>query len=259
MKALLEKYLLRGIPRSPDEPAGDGAKPAEGAAPAADGTILANAAKAAAEAAGGDEPKPAAYVYDPAKTQAENDALRKTHDEAEATKIAKAKEAKPADKPAEKKPEEKPGEVDPKSYKLDPPEGFQLDPEVEGEFRGVAAELKLDQAGVDKLKGIQLKLYEKQTKQHTDLVASWAEAAVKDKEIGGPDHDAKMATAGAVMHEFFEDEALEMLNNTGLGNHPAFLRGFFRMGLAFGEQITPRGGKGGKGSPTIVDALYGDA
>lgn len=201
----------------------------------------AQAAKTASDAAA------AEYKNDDTKTPEENAALKAAHDAAKAKEPAKADEkAKVDDKP-----------IDPANYTFQPPEGFELDPAIDTEFRGIAAELKLDQGAVDKLTGLQIKLYEKQAEAVAAQVTKWGDETKKDKELGGADHDAKMAKAAGFISTFFSPTVAGLLNKTGLGNHPEFVRGMYRAGLAMGELSTPRGGPGGSGGKeSISEILY---
>lgn len=248
------------------EGAGGGAPAA--AAPAADAAAAAAAAPAAAPAApsatalsaamdaaakpAGETAKPAAqataeYVDDPNKTPEENAAAKAAFD------ADKAKAAKPPEKKAGE--EEKP--IDPATYKIDVPEGFELDKEVEGEFRGIAAEYKLSQEQLDKLKGLQIKLYEKQAQNLADTIGEWGKQTKADPELGGEQHDAKMAKAGAFLNEFFEPSVKKLLDKTGIGNHPDIVRGFYRAGLAMSEMPTFRHNAGATSRESIASVLYG--
>ena len=256
-------------PAAPAEPAAPAAAPEAPAAPAAGDppaapakpqSALAAAAAAvkAAEAPKVDDWKE--YVVDPAKTQEENDAAKAENDKAkpvEETAEAKAEREKAekakADDPAVKAEAAK-ALAD--GYKLDPPEGFELDKGVEAEFRAVAGEAGLSQEVVDKLKGVQIKLYEKQAEQHAAVVTKWGEDLKTDKELGGLDHDAKLGRAGFVLNEFFSPEIAKMMDTTGIGNHPEFVRGFYKIGLLMGEIPTFQNRPGMGGKEDIIDVLY---
>lgn len=246
-----------------------GQKPAGSVEPAAADKPGQTALAAAAAKAKGETPPPAAewkeYVDDPAKTANENKALKEAHDktkpaeetaEQKAAREAAEKAKKPDDKA--KTPEEIAAEAKAHadSIKLDPPAGFELDKEVEADFRAIVGENKWDQATVDKLKGVQIKLYEKQAEAHAATVTEWGENLKKDKELGGPMHDAKVGQAGAVLNEFFSPEIAGLMDKTGLGNHPEFVRGFYKIALAVGELPTFQNRAGFGGKEDIIDVLY---
>lgn len=185
------------------------------------------------------------YVEDPAKSAEENAAAKAEHDK-----------TKPGEE-GEKKDEKKEGEViDPSSYDFEVPENFELDASIDKEFREFAAARKMSNDDVKALTGLQLKLYAKQAEQQAAIVEKWGEDLKVDKEIGGRELDANLAKARSARSVFFDDEAKLLLDKTGLGNHPAFVRGFVRMGKAMGEAGTLPG-RGSGGNTTILENLYG--
>lgn len=58
----------------------------------------------------------------------------------------------------------------------------------------------------------------------------WAEEAEADKEIGGSDFKANIATAKKAYDHYATDELRHVLTATGLSNHPEVLRLFYRLG-----------------------------
>lgn len=190
------------------------------------------------------------YVPDPNKSDEDNAAAKAEHD--------KTKPADPAadDKKKEGEEGDKKDAPKPEDYDLSPPEGFDVDPEVEKEFRSFAAENGMSKETVGKLKDLQVKLYEKQSAAHAERVAQWGEELKTHKEIGGQKYDENVGVARAAIREFFPEGARNMLDATGLGNHPDIVVGFVRMGRAMGEGKTLTGGNGGK--MNIVDAMYGN-
>lgn len=232
---------------------GDGGKDDVAKGKTIAGQAAAEAARVAAEKnAAGD--KAAEYVDDPAKTPEENAAAKAEHEK-----------AKP-------KPEAKPGEEDTPeaiearaaAYVIEVPEEYKarVDAEVEGEFRSLMAGKKVDQETINAITQLQVKLYERQAATHADTIQKWDKAVKADKELGGPDHDAKMGTVGVALNEFFEPEFTELLDKTGFGNHPQMIRGLYRMGVAMGETSALRQDGQGMGRLPPGDVLFsreGDA
>lgn len=267
MTKLLEKYLLRSVLREGDgvgapapvapapAPAAPAADPAPAPAPAPAGTLLTAAAAAVKEPVKADPaaaPEWKEYAPDTTKTPEENAALKAEHDKG---------------KPAEPKAKEEPAKTDDEkaadlkaaaeAFKLEVPDGFELNKAIEGQFRTFAAKRGLDQEAVNELRGMQLKMYEEQQTAFAEQVAGWGESIKADKELGGPSIDAKMGKAGAAINEFFSPDVASMLDKTGLGNHPEFVRGFYRIGLAMGEMPTFRANANAGGRENILDVLYG--
>lgn len=197
----------------------------------------------AADEGGGAEWKE--YVDDPNKSAEENAAAKAEHDK-----------TKPEGEGKEGKKEGEDAPVDPASYEFEVPENFELDPELDKEFRSFAAERKWSKEDVKALTEMQMKLYAKQSEQLAATVEKWGEDLKTDKEIGGRDLDANLAKARAVRREFFDDEAKALLDKSGLGNHPAFVRGFVRLGRVMSEAGTLQG-QGKATSSTILENLYG--
>lgn len=182
------------------------------------------------------------YVDDPNKTPEENAAAKAEHDKG---------------KPAEKKDGDT-VDLKPEDYEyVDLPDGFELDAEVDKEFRALAAEHKLPKEVVKSLTAMQVKMIEKQTEAHAATVAQWGEDLKTDKEVGGRAYDANMAKAREAKIAFFPPEVNAVLDRTGLGNHPAIVKGFVRIGKAMGELGT-LGGKPVQSGGTILENLYGN-
>jgi hypothetical protein len=189
------------------------------------------------------------YENDPDKTDEENAAAKAEHD----------KDKPETDEEKKKREEEEGKPIDPTSYELvEIPEGFELDPAIDKEFREFAASRKWSKEDVKELSAMQVKLYAKQSEAHAERVAGWAEEVKADKEIGGRDFDVNAAKAREAKLAFFPPEVDAILDKTGLGNHPGFIKGFVRIGKAMGEMGTLPG-KGQTKQSTILENLYGDS
>lgn len=201
--------------------------------------------KADEEGKGGD--KAAAwteYENDPNKSDEENAAAKAEHDK-----------AKPKEEDKDKKNEELPVKAEEYEF-VDVPEGFELDPAVDKEFREFAAKQGWSKETVKDLTAMQVKLYEKQSEAHAELVATWGEELKTDKEIGGRAYDQNIAKAIEAKNAFFPPEVNAVFDKTGLGNHPAIVKGLVRIGKAMGEMNTLPG-KGKATSTTVLESLYG--
>lgn len=132
--------------------------------------------------------------------------------------------------------DEKPAEpAVPESYELAMPEGIELDKASAEEFSAVARELKLDQASAQKLADIAAKQQQRQVEAHTKLVESWVEQVKTDKEIGGDKLDENLGIARKALETFGSPELRDVLNASGLGNHPAVIKAFYKAGKAVSE------------------------
>lgn len=88
---------------------------------------------------------------------------------------------------------------------------------------------------------------------------AWKAEALADTEIGGTPEklDASVALAKQALQKFADPEALEFLEQTGLGSNPATLKLFTRIGRAMSEGSFVK--PAGSGAPlSVADALYGE-
>lgn len=185
----------------------------------------------------------AEYVDDPNLSAEENAAKKKEFDEAK----EKAKDE------ASDEGKDSPKAEDYEMIEL--PAGFDLNPEIEKEFRELAASKKWSQEDFKDLQELQTKLINKQSEAHVQRVKEWGDSLKTDKEIGGKALAQNIGAARAAMAEFFSPAAKSILDNTGLGNHPDIVRGFVRLGKAMGEQPTLKGGAV-EAKITMADAMY---
>lgn len=132
--------------------------------------------------------------------------------------------------------ETKPTEpVVPESYDLKMPEGIELDTASAEEFSTIAKELKLDQAAAQKLADVAAKQAQRQVERHAKLVESWVEQVKTDKDLGGDKLTENLAVARKALDTFGTPELRDVLNASGLGNHPEVIRAFYRAGKAISE------------------------
>jgi hypothetical protein len=123
----------------------------------------------------------------------------------------------------------------PESYELQMPEGIELDKASADEFTTIAKELKLDQAAAQKLADIAAKQAQRQVEAHTKLVESWVEQVKTDKDIGGDKLEENLGIARKALDTFGTPELKDVLNASGLGNHPEVIKAFVKAGKAISE------------------------
>lgn len=140
-------------------------------------------------------------------------------------------------------------------------EGAEFDQEVLADFQGLAKELNLPQATAQKLVDLQAKLYAKQAEasqqQLQTLRSEWANQVRNDPEFGGANYDANVAIAAKTMQAFGSDSLRQLLNDSGLGNHPEMVKFAHRIGMAISEDRLVMGGTQKAGPKTIEDRLWG--
>lgn len=135
------------------------------------------------------------------------------------------------------KPEgDKPAEPQvPETYTFEMPEGIALDQAAQDEFSAVARELKLDQATAQKVADVGIKMAQRQQEIFETTKAAWVEQAKTDKEIGGDRFDQSLALAVKTLNAFGSPELKDVLNASGLGNHPAVIKLLVKAGKAISE------------------------
>lgn len=159
-------------------------------------------------------------------------------------------EGEAGDKPAEK--------VIPEAYEFKLPEGVTMDADTSAELTAIAKEFKLDQGEAQKVADLGAKQAQRWAEQQQNAiaqqVAEWAQQASADKEIGTPEN---LAVAKKALDTFGNDALRELLNTSGLGNHPEIIRAFFKAGKAIAEDQVVTGGAGPAAAPkSVASVLY---
>lgn len=146
--------------------------------------------------------------------------------------------------------------------KVELPEGFEaLDDNLMKEFAPIAEELKLTQEQGQKLIAMHAQTLkasqDAQQQAWADQLTQWAKDAKADKELGGDKFDQTLEIAKSAVAKFGSPELKEMLDSTGLGNHPEVIRVFHKIGKAISEDnpVSAKPDTGQKKS--IEERLYG--
>ncbi|NMY74178.1 MULTISPECIES: hypothetical protein [Pseudomonas] len=224
-----------------NEAVGDGAGgPAAAPAPAApaagttETTVLTPTAPATAPAAGATETKT------PEQIQQEADAAAATKKEADAAKPTGAPEAYT-------------------DFTL--PEGIDMDVGTLDAFKGLAKELNIPQEAAQKLIDLQTTLVAKQADAYQQAVVAqgqkWAAEVKNDPELGGENYDKSVASAIKVIQSFGDPALTELLNDSGLGNHPALFKFCHRISAAISEDkfVMPGSQSNAPKEMSIVEAF----
>ena len=86
---------------------------------------------------------------------------------------------------------------------------------------------------------------EKARKEHMKRVEGWIKASQEDKEFGGSGFKANLGVAAKAYKEFATPELRQLLDQSGLGNHPEMIRLFYRIG----QKVSQDTGVTGAGAP----------
>ncbi|QMN52775.1 peptidase [Citrobacter freundii] len=231
---LFERLLHRRLCN--EQPADGGAAPApsESSAPAADA------------------PAPAA---DPAKTEGDKPQPGTEGDKPQEDKTADGE--KTADKPDDK---EQKQEGAPEKYEFKPAEGQELDTAALEQFEPIARELNLTNEQAQKMVDlygtkIMPMVQKQQAESWQKTTEQWAADVKADKEIGGDKLTANLSAAQRALEQFGDPELKEYLDSTGLGNHPALVKAFIKVGKAMSEDKVVTGGHESGGSD-LISAFY---
>ena len=134
------------------------------------------------------------------------------------------------------------------------PEGQNADPAVLDEFKSLAAENGLSQEAAQKFVDLQARLNQKQQQSVAAITRQWARDARADTEFGGAGFDRNVGLAQQALSAFGSPALSDLINQTGLGNHPEIIRTFWRIGRALSEDGRIVAGAGPRGDR--LSALY---
>jgi hypothetical protein len=151
--------------------------------------------------------------------------------------------------PALESAEPKPGE-----YQLDMPEGVTVDADLLTAATPVLRDLGLSDEQASKLvplaQQVQDQFVSGMEAHHAELRSTWQSEAKADATIGGANWNESVRLAGNALNIGGAgpgSEVRKLLNETGLGDHPAFIRLFRNIGLKLGQ---------GSGAKTDADLFY---
>jgi hypothetical protein len=115
------------------------------------------------------------------------------------------------------------------------PPGVDLDPVAIDEFKPVAKELGLTQEQAQKLVGVVAGMQQRQQEAHVAQVKEWEQAVTTDKDIGGAKWPENQALVARARDQFVTPELRDLMDQTGLGSHPAVIKLFVHLGKAIAD------------------------
>ena len=149
-----------------------------------------------------------------------------------------------------------PKEGAPEVYEFKAAEGQTFDPEFVKSYSEVARELNLTQEAaqtmIDKVGPV---LEQQQQAQIARVRSEWAEASKVDAEFGGAKFNENLAIAKQSIDKFATPEFKQMLDDTGLGNHPEWIRYCYRVSKAFSPDNFEGGHKEGGAAPNDFNSM----
>jgi hypothetical protein len=119
------------------------------------------------------------------------------------------------------------------------PDGVTLNAEKIDKLKEFSKAKNLTQAEAQGLVDMAVELQAEQNQAFADQIieqrAAWREQAQADPEFGGKAFATNLPIAVAGRDRFGTPELTELLNQSGLGDHPEVIRLFYRVGKATGE------------------------
>lgn len=152
----------------------------------------------------------------------------------------------------------------PETYTFTAPEGQTLDSDFVKAYEAVSREQGLTQGKAQAILDRMSPQIEKQQLARIEsLRKDWESASKADPEFGGEKFVQNIGVAKTALSKFGTPALTELLDASGLGNHPEVIRFFHRVGKAVAEDTFVGGGSkaGGTSAPTsfgeAADKLYG--
>jgi hypothetical protein len=124
------------------------------------------------------------------------------------------------------------------------PEGIELDATISDEFKGVAKELNLSQDQAQKVVDLAAQMRQRDVETIIETRQSWIDETKADKEIGGDKLEATLSVAKRALDAHGSPQFIELLNQSGLGNHPEVVRFMAKVGRTVAEDKVVGGGNG---------------
>ena len=136
----------------------------------------------------------------------------------------------------------------PEKYEFKAPDGMDLDAEAVAAFEPLARELNLSQEAAQKLVDIYASrmsaFASAQQEQALQQRQGWEAAVRSDKDLGGQNLESTLNAGKQALAKFGSPELVNLLNHTGLGSNPEFVRFCATVGKAMAEDTFHRGGSG---------------
>ena len=163
----------------------------------------------------------------------------------EATTPTESTESAAANNETEGNAEETESEVAsaPETYEVfELPENFDMNEETLGEYHTFAKENNLTQEQAQRGVDMVAQMKQAEMNQWVEQQKSWVDDAKSDTEFGGDKFEQSISVAVKARDSFGTPEFNEMLDSSGLGNHPEMIRFLSRVGKQISEDGVVVGG-----------------
>lgn len=143
---------------------------------------------------------------------------------------------------------------------LELPDGMVLDEKAVEAFGPLVNEMGLNKEQTQQLAtafaGLKQAEAQGQGEAFSNQLEAWYDESKSDKEFGGDKFEESSKLAVQAVDKFGTPELKELMNETGFGNNPEFIRFMYRVGKAIQEDNPGNGGNGPTGSRDRVSVLY---
>ena len=136
------------------------------------------------------------------------------------------------------------------------PDNFDMNEETLGDYHTFAKENNLTQEQAQRGVDMVAQMKQAEMTQWVEQQKSWVDDAKSDAEFGGDKFEQNIAVAVKARDSFGTSEFNEMLDTSGLGNHPEMIRFLNRVGKAISEDSVVVGGTSTTGNQTRESVLY---
>lgn len=148
----------------------------------------------------------------------------------------------------------------PEKYEFKAAGDAKVDEAIATEVAALAKEFGLPQDKAQKLYDSRLAAGDSQMKQLADRVTAthkeWQAASRADKEFGGEAFEANLGIAAQAAKQFADPEFSKLMDTTGLGDHPAVIRLFYKLGKQLQNDKTLTGGGGPNQGKSAAELLF---
>lgn len=147
----------------------------------------------------------------------------------------------------------------PATYTLQLRDGYSLDEQGQQEVDALFHDMKLSPEQAQKAADEYMRrvdaLTQKQAEYQREQSARWAAESAHDSEYGGSKFRENLSYSADAMKKFGTPRLREMLNQTGVGNHPEMVRFFIRVGKALRQDTLVTGSQAGRDKP-LSEIMY---
>lgn len=150
----------------------------------------------------------------------------------------------------------------PEKYTAAAPQGSMLAPEAVERVHAGARAAKLVDAEAGAVLGLVdaevKKFWEAKGKEYQQKMTEWVTATAADKEIGGAKAGDSAELSKRVVAKFGTPEFAKMMEESGIGNHPEFVRIFYRIAKTMSDdQLEIPKAEGTQDKGDMATRLYG--